>query len=228
MQKTLSLIASFILVIGWSFVGTAAAADSQKYTQGASYVPVRPAQPTEVKPGQIEVIEFFWYGCPHCFRLDPYVEKWLKHKPKNVVFKRIPVAMAWGEHMDVDGYAYYTAKALGLEPKIHVPLFDAIHRNRQRSLASDKNALQAFFKGYGISKKDFDATWSSFTVNFEMRKAADTEKRYGLTGVPTLIVNGKWKTGADYKTSNGNHMTPREIMQCVEKLVQIEEAGLKG
>jgi thiol:disulfide interchange protein DsbA len=227
-QKTISLIVSFILVLGGCFVGTAAAADSRIYTQGASYEPVTPAQPTEVKPGQIEVIEFFWYGCPHCFALDPYVESWLKDKPANVVFKRIPVAMAWGEHMDVDGYAYYTAKALGLEPKIHVPLFDAIHRDRQYNLSKDKDALQVFFKGYGISKQDFDATWSSFTVNFEMRKAADTEKSYGLVGVPTIIVNGKWKTGAEYKTSNGDHMTPVQIMQCVKKLVDIEEAGLKG
>ena len=228
MQKTISLIASLILVIGWSFISTAAVADSQIYTQGNSYEPVTPAQPTEVKPGQIEVIEFFWYGCPHCFALDPYVESWLKHKPKNVVFKRIPVAMGWGEHMDVDGYAYYTAKALGLEPKIHTPLFDAIHRNRQRSLASDKDALQAFFKGYGISKHDFDVTWDSFSVQFEMKKAAATEKRYGLVGVPTIIVNGKWKTGADYKISNGDYMTPRQIMQCVKKLVQMEEAGLNS
>ena len=228
MQQNRLLIAALILVVGWSFVGTATAADSQIYTQGVSYVPVSPAQPTNVNPGQIEVIEFFWYGCPHCFALEPYLESWLKHKPANVVFKRIPVAMPWGEHMDIDGYAYYTAQALGLEPKIHTPLFDAIHQNRQFSLAKDKAALQAFFKGYGISKQDFDATWNSFSVRFEMKKAADTEKRYGLVGVPTIIVNGKWKTGAEYKTSNDNYMSPRQIMQCVNRLVQIEEAGLKS
>jgi thiol:disulfide interchange protein DsbA len=226
-QKNRLPIAALILVVGWSFVCTAAAADSKIYTQGASYVPVSSAQPANVNPGQIQVIEFFWYGCPHCFALEPYLESWLKHKPANVVFKRIPVAMGWGEHMDVDGYAYYTAQALGLEPKIHTPLFDAIHQNRQRSLTNDKAALQAFFKGYGISKQDFDATWNSFSVQLKMKQAAETEKHYGLRGVPTLIVDGKWKTGAGYRTSNGNYMSPRQIMQCVNMLVQNEEAKLK-
>jgi thiol:disulfide interchange protein DsbA len=224
-QQNRLLIAALILVVGWCFVGTVSAADSQIFTQGASYVPVSPTQPTTVKTGQIEVIEFFWYGCPHCFALEPYLESWIKDKPANVVFKRIPVAMAWGEHMDVDGYAYYTAQALGLEPKIHTPLFNAIHQNRQLSLTNDKSALQVFFKGYGISKQDFDATWNSFSVQLEMNKAADTEKRYGLEGVPTIIVNGKWKTGAGYKTSNGNYMTPVQIMRCVNMLVQNEASG---
>jgi thiol:disulfide interchange protein DsbA len=226
-QQNRLLIAVLILVVGWSSVGAAVAADSQIYTQGASYVPVSPAQPTDVNPGQIEVIEFFWYGCPHCFALEQYLEPWLKQKPVNVVFKRIPVAMAWGEHMDVDGYAYYTAQALGLEPKIHTPLFNAIHRNRQLSLTNNKSALQAFFKGYGISKQDFDATWNSFSVQLEMKQAAETEKRYGLEGVPTIIVNGKWKTGAGYKTSNDIYMSPSQIMRCVNMLVQNEEAVLK-
>jgi thiol:disulfide interchange protein DsbA len=226
-QQNRLLIAALILVVGGSLVGTAAAADSQIYTQGNSYVPVSSAQPSNVNPGQVEVIEFFWYGCPHCFALEPYLESWLKHKPANVVFKRIPVATGWGEHMDIDGYAYYTAQALGLEPKIHTPLFDAIHQNRQRSLTNDKAALQAFFKGYGISKQDFDATWRSFSVQLNMKQAAETEQHYGLRGVPTLIVDGKWKTGAGYKTSNGSYMSPRQIMQCVNMLVQNEEAKLK-
>ncbi len=227
-QKNRLLIAALILVVGESIFSASAAADSRIYTQGASYVPVSPAQPTDVNPGQIEVIEFFWYGCPHCFALERYLEPWLKQKPANVVFKRIPVAMAWGEHMDIDGYAYYTAQALGLEPKIHTPLFDAIHQNRQLSLTKDKAALQEFLNGYGISKQNFDATWNSFSVQFKMKQAAETEKRYGLEGVPTIIVNGKWKTGAGYKTSNDNYLSPRQIMQCVKILVQKEEARLKG
>ena len=227
MQQTRLLITALILIIGGSFNGASAAVDSQLYTQGASYVPVTPAQPTDVNPGQIEVIEFFWYGCPHCFALERYLEPWLQQKPANVVFKRIPVAMPWGEHMDVDGYAYYTAEALGLEPKIHTPLFNAIHLDRQIGLTKDKTALQDFLKTYGVSKQEFDTTWNSFSVQFKMKQAAETEKVYGLEGVPTIIVNGKWKTGAGYKTSDGNYMSPRQIMQCVNMLVQNEESGLK-
>ena len=222
------LIAALVAICSAGYIGaTSAKAVAATFTEGVNYVPVSPAQATSVKSGQIEVIEFFWYGCPHCFALEPYLEAWLKHKPANVVFKRIPVAMAWGEHMDIDGYAYYTAQALGLEPKIHTPLFNAIHQDRQFALVSDEDALQAFFAHYGVSKHDFDATWKSFSVQLKMDQAADIEKRYGLEGVPTIIVNGKWKTGAVYKNADGRYMSPVQIMQCVNMLVQREEREIK-
>jgi protein dithiol oxidoreductase (disulfide-forming) len=221
------LIAVFIAVWAWSLAGTASTAGTTSFTEGVNYVPMSPAQPTTVKPGQIEVIEFFWYGCPHCFALEPYLEAWLKHKPANVVFKRIPVAMAWGEHMDVDAHAYYTAQALGLEPRIHTPLFDAIHKDKEFNLVSDESALQSFFARYGVSKRDFDANWNSFSVQLKLNEAADIEKRDGLEGVPTLIINGRWKTGAVYKNADGNYMSPQEIMQCVKMLVQKEQSKLK-
>lgn len=227
MQHRKFLITAFIAICFSGFIGAASANATPGFTEGVNYVAVSPAQATTIKPGQIEVIEFFWYGCPHCYALEPYLEAWLKHKPANVVFKRIPVAMAWGEHMDVDGYAYYTAQALGLEPKIHTPLFDAIHKDRQFALVSDKDALQGFFAHYGVSKKDFDATWNSFSVQLKMDQAANIEKLYGLEGVPTIIVNGKWKTGAEYKNAEGNYMSPAQIMQCVNMLVQREERELK-
>jgi thiol:disulfide interchange protein DsbA len=214
-----------VTVLALGFTGSVLA--TPVFKEGTSYVPVSPAEPTSVKPGQIEVIEFFWYGCPHCFALDPYLEAWLKHKPANVVMRRIPVAMAWGEHMDVDGRAYYTAKALGLEPKIHVPLFDAIHVDKQYALTNDPDALQRFFGHYGINKQQFDSTWNSFSVQLKMNEAADIEQRYGLEGVPTLVINGEWETGAGYKNGDGTYMSPKQIMQCVNMLVQREEASIK-
>ncbi|MGH8370150.1 MAG: thiol:disulfide interchange protein DsbA/DsbL, partial [Gammaproteobacteria bacterium] len=165
----------------------------------------------------------FWYGCPHCYALEPYLETWLKHKPANVVFVRIPVAMDWGEHMDVDGRAYYTAQILGLEPKIHTPLFDAIHRDQQFKLVSDEAALQSFFANYGVNKRDFDATWNSFAVQLKMNQALDIEHRYSLASVPTLVIDGRWKTGAEYKDGNDHYLTPSEIMRCVDMLVQKAE-----
>jgi protein dithiol oxidoreductase (disulfide-forming) len=212
------LIAVFTAVCAWSLTGTAFAEGMTSFKEGVNYVPVSPAQPTTAKPGQIEVIEFFWYGCPHCFALEPYLEAWLKHKPSNVVFKRIPGALPGSEWLTA-AQAFYTAQALGLEPKINTPLFDAIHIHQQYKLAQSQDALQQFFATYGISKKDFDATWNSFSVQLKMNQAADIEQRYGLEGVPTVIVNGKWKTGAGYQ------MAPSDIMKCVEFLVQKEEAA---
>jgi thiol:disulfide interchange protein DsbA len=209
------------LVAAAAFFASGASLAATTFQQGVNYVPVSPAQPTTVQPGQIEVIEFFWYGCPHCYAFEPYVQAWLKHKSKNVVFKLIPAAWSGGEHMDIDAKAYYTAQALGLEPKIHEPLFDAIHQQNQYNLIQSQDALQQFFSKYGVGKQQFDATWNSFGVQLKVNQALQTLTRYGVQGVPTFVVNGKWMTGAGYQ------MPPADTMQCVEFLVQQEEAALK-
>ena len=194
----------------------AALADGPTFQEGVNYKPMLPAQPTDVGPGQVEIIEFFWYGCPHCYAVEPYLEAWLKTKPKNVVFKRVPVAMAWGENMDVDGHAYYTAEALGIGAKIHQPLFDAIHKDGQGELRDDVDALRTFFGKFGVSGKDFDGAWNSFGVQAKLAQAANMEQRYGLEGVPTFVINGKWRTGAGYQ------MNYADIMKCVDFLVKRE------
>ena len=212
--QAIGLAASLLI-----FSGSALAAAN--FQEGVNYVSVSPAQPTTVAPGQIEVIEFFWYGCPHCFAYEPYVDAWLKHKPANVVFKLIPAAWPGGEHMDIDARAYFTAQALGLEPKIHDPLFNAIHVDNRSDLTQSQSALQGFFAKYGVSKQQFNATWNSFGVNLKMNQALQTITRYGIQGVPTFVINGKWMTGAGYQ------MPPQQAMQCVEFLVQQEQAALK-
>ncbi|MGH8378694.1 MAG: thiol:disulfide interchange protein DsbA/DsbL [Gammaproteobacteria bacterium] len=191
------------------------------FKEGVNYVPVSPPQPTTVQPGQIEVIEFFWYGCPHCFAFEPYVDAWLKHKPANVVFKLIPAAWTGGEHMDIDAKAFYTAQSLGIGEKIHDPLFNAIHVQNQYALINSQDALQGFFAKYGASKQQFDSTWNSFGVQLKMNQALQTLTRYGIQGVPTFVINGKWMTGAGYQ------MAPADAMKCIEFLVQKEEATLK-
>lgn len=123
--------------------------------------------------------------------------------------------------MDIDARAYFTAQALGLESKIHDPLFNAIHVQNQFALTSSQDALQQFFTKYGVNKQQFDSTWNSFGVNLKMNQALQTLTRYGVQGVPTFIINGKWMTGAGYQ------MPPQQTMQCVEFLVQQEEAALK-
>ena len=219
-MKTLKTSLAALLTAGLLIFGGGAIA-AGSFQEGVNYVPVSPAQPTTVGPGQIEVIEFFWYGCPHCFATQPYVDAWLKHKPDNVVFKLIPAAWSGGEHMDIDARAYFTAQALGLEPKIHDPLFNAIHVDNKYDLTQSQSALQGFFADYGVSKQQFDATWNSFGVNLKMNQALQTLTRYGIQGVPTFVVNGKWMTGAGYQ------MQYADILKCVDFLVQQEEAALK-
>lgn len=194
-------------------------ANDQKFTEGVNYVRISPAQPTDVKPGQIEVIEFFWYGCPHCFRVEPSLEAWLKSKPKDVMFRRIPGAMP-GSEFYTDAQAFYTAQVLGIGDKIHEPLFNAIHLEADVALASDKDALREFFGKYGVSAKDFDAAWDSFTVRTRLAEAAQIEARYGIDGVPTFVIDGKWMTGAGYG------MPETEIMDCVDFLVRKDRQSM--
>ena len=206
------------LLLSLMLFSVGAAADMTDFTEGVNYVAVSPAQPTDVKPGQIEVIEFYWYGCPHCFALEPYVVAWEKKLPKDVVFKRIPAAMK-GSEFYVDAQATIVADILGVGEKIREPFFNAIHVQDDEPLRTDKDALREFFGKFGVKPADFDATWDSFGVQSRLAQDQQLEARYGLEGVPTVIVNGKWKTGAGYQ------MAPADIMKCVEFLIAKEQAA---
>jgi thiol:disulfide interchange protein DsbA len=189
------------------------------FVQGVNYVPVTPAQRTDVKPGQIEVIEFYWYGCPHCFALEPFVQAWEQHLPKDVVFKRIPAAMK-GSEFYVDAQAAFTADQLGVGEKIREPFFNAIHRDDDEPLRTDQDAIRTFFGKFGVKPADFDAAWNSFGVQMDISRSQHLTDAYQVEGVPTVIVNGKWKTGAGYQ------MEPADIMRCVEFLIAKEQAAM--
>lgn len=163
------------------------------------YELVTPAQPVK-NPDKIEVIEFFWYGCPHCYSLEPSIVKWLKTKPENVEFIRQPAVFSdlWGKHAK----AFFTAEALGVSEKVHADLFDAIQNKRQKLTSEDD--LAKFFTAHGVKDEDFRAAYSSFLVDAKMRQAETMGPRYGITGVPTLIINGKYKVSATTAKSQEN------------------------
>ena len=166
-----------------AFSGSAVAED------GAGYELISPAQPT-ANPGKIEVIEFFWYGCPHCYSFEPSLKQWQKTKPDNVEFIRIPAVFneQWGKHAK----AYYVAEALGIVDKVHDDLFDAIQVKKE-SLESEED-LGKFFAAHGVKESDFKDTFNSFMIDAKLRQAPAIAAKYGITGVPALIVNGKYKT----------------------------------
>lgn len=161
--------------------------------EGIEYKLISPAQPTITK-NKIEVVELFWYGCPHCFRFEPDLKEWLAKKPDNVVFYRVPAVFnpSWELH----ARAYYTAKTLGLydgnKTAFHDAFFDEIHEKKKR--LNNKKDLQTFFARFGISTEDFNNTFDSFAVNTKVNRAAALSKRYQLQGVPSVIVNGKYRT----------------------------------
>jgi thiol:disulfide interchange protein DsbA len=140
----------------------------------------------------VQVVEMFWYGCPHCYEFDPMLEKWRENKPDNVEFIRIP-AIFNNKRWSLHAQAFYTADLLGISEKFHKPFFDAIHQGGQRM--DSKEAIKAFFAKFGIDGDTFDETFDSFAVQSKVRRAADLTKKYGISGVPTMVINGKYQTG---------------------------------
>lgn len=160
--------------------------------EGIEYQLITPAQPTITKD-KIEVVEMFWFGCPHCYHFEPDLNDWLAKKPDNVVFVRIPAVFSapWALH----ARAYYTAQTLGLydndSHKFHDAFFDEFHNKKNQLMT--KQALQAFFARFGVSADDFNNTFNSFAVNIKVNRATTLSKRYQLQGVPSLIINGKYR-----------------------------------
>ncbi len=175
------------------------------------YELLNPPQPVQ-NTDKIEVIEFFWYGCPHCYSLEPAMVAWLKTKPANVEFIRQPAVFSdlWGKHAK----AYFTAEALGVLDKVHADLFDAIQNKGQKLTSEDD--LAKFFAAHGVKDEDFRAAYSSFSVDAKLRQAESIAPRYGISGVPTLIVNGKYKVTAKSAKSQENmlNVTNQLIQQA--------------
>jgi len=170
----------------------AAAADP---VEGKDYTLLSNPAPVEV-PGKVEVREFFWYGCPHCFRLDPFIEKWLAAKPAYVNFIRTPAAMnpSW----EINARGFYVAQMLGKDDVSHVAMFNAIHVQHQQLF--DPDSIANFYAGYGIDPATFAADYNSFTVIGKIAKSKQLAQQFQLDGVPALVVDGKYvvkgETGA--------------------------------
>jgi protein dithiol oxidoreductase (disulfide-forming) len=187
MFSALRLILLFAAL--YSISVNAAEPNALNLEKGEGYATITPAQPTQ-DPNKVEVIEFFWYGCPHCYRLEPYLTEWLKKLPPNVQFIRQPAVFGprWAPH----ARAYFTAEALGVIENIHADLFDAI-QNKRRPLSSEEE-LAEFFEEHGVDKDQFRQAYHSFIVDTKMRQAGAMSARYGVSGVPAIMINGKYKT----------------------------------
>lgn len=169
---------------------TAKTAAKPDYPVGQFYLPVKQLNPPD-NPKQIRVQEFFWFGCPHCFRLDPTITAWSKKLPKDVVFERVPNNL--GNPVGVlDEQAFYAAKLLGVEHKIHTPLFDAIHV--QHMDIGTKDALRDFIvKTAGVTPEQYSAALNSFEVDSNVRRADQLAMDDGVLSVPCLVIGGAYR-----------------------------------
>lgn len=196
-----ALIFSFLIPL------TAAAAE---YSDGNGYTTIKTPVRTS-DPSKIEVTEIFWYGCPHCYRLEPITHAWEQNKPSDVDFKFLPAVFGrgWLAHAK----AFYVADLLGIEDKLRADLFNAIHVER-RNLNSE-DALASFFVNYGVSEDEFHKQFNSFAVNSRLSQADAKIRAYGARGVPGLIVNGKYLVTAE--TANGNENIYNVVDFLIEK-----------
>ncbi|MGZ8153599.1 MAG: thiol:disulfide interchange protein DsbA/DsbL [Methylovulum sp.] len=191
-----------------------------KAEEGPGYQTLSPAQPTQ-NTDKIEVIEFFWYGCPHCYDLEPLLAKWLKTLPANVEFIRQPAVFSelWGKHAK----AYFTAEALGVVDKIHQDMFDAVQKAMQdkdeKHKMDTEEQLAKFFVDHGVTEAAFHEAYNSFAVDARMRQAPVIAGRYGITGVPALIINGKYLTNGPLA---GSH---EKMIEITNMLIKKESAG---
>jgi len=184
-HRLLALLAAFALL------GPVAAGAQQSIDPEGKYELVDPPQPTDT-PGKVEVVDVFWYGCPHCFRFLPALEAYEKSKPDYVEIRHMPAIFR--ESWEIHARAFYTASLLNMVDAIHRPLFDAIHEKHQP--LDTRESLRAFFVAHGADGEAFDKTFDSFAVETLLRKSSVMQGRYGVRGTPTLIVNGKYRVSA--------------------------------
>jgi len=184
-----------LAVIFPCFIATAAMAEG--YQEGKEYLVLANPQPTSTDDS-IEIVELFWYGCPHCYRLEPLMAEWLTSKPDDVEFVRMPAVL--GPSWELLGKAYYTAELLDVNDQVHLALFDALHKDRKK--IRDEAEVQALFVEQGVSAEDFRNTFNSFAVNVKLNHAKQMTKRYAITGVPAIIINGKYSTSASQAGTN--------------------------
>jgi len=192
-------------------------ADTASFVTGIEYQEIFPAQNTTAPAGQIEVVELFWYGCPHCGHLEPHLKAWLKKKPANVFFVRIPAQFnkGWPLH----AAAYYTAVSLGLEDKMHEAFFKEIHEKKNH--LSNVDQLAAFFEKFGVKREKFLKVFNSFSVKSKMAHARAVARRYGARSVPTFVINGKYRTNSTMAGSRD------AMFKVIEELVKLEASQKK-
>ncbi|HEY8085164.1 MAG TPA: thiol:disulfide interchange protein DsbA/DsbL [Methylophilaceae bacterium] len=186
-----SLFASVLMLLAF----TSSYADTpQVPKEGTEYLATPQVMPTD-NPAKIEVTELFWYGCPHCYHLEPTLEAWVKKLPKDVEFKRVP-GIARPEWVPM-AKAYYTLEAFGLVDKLHSAMFDAIHKQRVLSQTADEPALIDWItKQSGLDRKKVEDTFRSFSVTTKVSRAYQVFQTSGATGVPSLIVEGRYLTSS--------------------------------
>lgn len=199
----------FTLVLSLALSNLVFAAESFK--EGVDYdkldTPVRTSD-----AGKIEVLEFFWYGCPHCFEMESHLKEWLARIPDDVYFIRKPAVL--NKSWEVHGRGYYVAQAQGILEESHGALFNAIHLDKKS--IKTKEDLANFYKDFGLEPDKFLKLYNSFSVSSDVSESHAMARAFRILGVPTVIINGK------YVTTGKKAKSYKRWMDIINYLVQLE------
>ena len=186
-----------------------------RFELGAHYERLSPTQPTSSNPDQVEVCEVFWYGCPHCNALDPMIEQWRKQQPDYVNFIRVPAL--WNPTLQIHARMFYTAQELGKGEEMHTAFFREIHE--RGNMLDTEAKIQEFFGRFGVDAAAFKTAWDSVAVNAKLQRADELNRRYRISSVPTIVVNGKYTTDGPMAGSY------EALLALTDELVAAEREG---
>ncbi len=186
-RRAFSAAASALLATT-AWTARPALAQVKKLEEGTDYLALPKLAPVEAPKGKVEVIEFFWYNCPHCNSFEPTLDAWTKRLPKDVAFRRVPVA--FDDSFVPQQRLYYTLEAMNKVDELHKKVFAAIHLEKQNLKTQDK--IVAWIEKQGLDKAKFLELYSSFSVSTKARKASQLQDAYRVSGVPALGVAGRF------------------------------------
>ena len=183
----------FSVALASAGLGVASVAQAQGAPrEGTDFLVLGQRVPSEAPTGKIEVIEFFWYSCPHCNAFEPRFEAWIKKAPADVAVRRVPVAFR--PDFEPQQRLFFTLEAMGKLDEVHRKVFHAIHTERQPLNRED--AITAWVEKQGVDRNQFSDTWKSFGVSTKVRRAVQSQNAYGVQGVPSLGIAGRFYTDA--------------------------------
>ena len=170
-------------------------------------------------PGKIEVVEMFWYGCIHCYKIDPYLDEWADNLPEDVVFKKVPAVPR--KNWVPMAKAYYALETLGLDKKLHEKLFDAIHKTKKVDVGSEQSAINWIAITSKKDTKDVEAAFKTFSMNAKISNSYKMFRAAGATGVPAIIIDGKYLTSS---TMAGGEKNTIELINYIVDNVRKDKA----
>lgn len=215
----MKFFAILFAIVGMTMT-SAAMAEDYAFEEGTHYVELQ--IPIKLRnPDKIEVAEYFSYGCPHCYQFEPLIGPWHAELPEDVEFSRTPAV--WNRDYQVYAQTYLTLQSLGVVEQVHVPIFNAIHNERKR--LNTPAEMAKFLVGYGVDPEDFAKAYNSFGIRAAVQQADSKGRAYRSTGVPALVINGKYRIEGSMAGSNSNMLRVADFLIEKERKRIAEAAG---